>query len=366
MKIIKKEPPYSGSSYRGLGCRRKLTALVLLPLLFLTACFGGGFSSEFFLSWSSDETLTYRLTVLSDTEYTVPSLGGVDYFVKPDVSKSDGSYTTNIKKTGETGNELYTITSSFSFTAVFKREQLADIAPDWAISEDGGTQYVSVPNTITATTSFYGMLDKPVETVKTVNIVNVTCFQNGLGAVVYNPPEILNYRIAAKYENSYYKYSILALDTSGAYTKRLFDFKESGEFKYGGIVYDNEVLPYLFRATDLNENNYKSASLSVKSPDPYAGALSTVNCNIINPQQGVQRLAIESRLLNARADEPAIFECYHLVLFVGGSQTGEAVHLYYASNDKKDLTLRKTEQKLIRMEQSYLRYDLTERIGAAV
>jgi hypothetical protein len=370
MKIIKKElprgglpqdsTPYDGapnntrSNHKG----KRLTALILLPLLFLVGCFGG-FSPDFFISWSSDETLTYKLTVLSDAEYAVPFLGGVDYFVKPDVSKSGGTYTTNIKKTGETGNPLYTVTSTFSFTAAFKKEQIAgDIAADWM--DDG--MYVSIPNTITATTSFYGTLDKPVETVKTVNITNVTCMKNE-GGIVYNTPEILNYKITAKYENSYYKYSILALDGQGEYTKRLFDFRESGEFKYGGIVYDNEILTYLVRATDLNESNYKSASLSVRSPDPYAGVLSTINCNIINPQQGAQKLSIDSQLTNARTGEPAIFDCYHLVLFVGGSQTGEAVHLYYASNDKKDFNAEKTEQKLIRMEQSYLRYDLIERTG---
>lgn len=332
--------------------------ILLLATFALTAC-NSGYTSKIRLPWrDAKETLTYEISVLPDSDYNyAPSYNNVDYSAKPDKDLSGGTYTTSIEKTGD---GEYTVTTEFYFLAVYAKEGFP--AGNWDTVTVDSVEYVYFENTITTEAAFSGSQGSPFQKMlyskKTYNTTEVTKRKVD-GTPRYNEPAKYEYTLRADYTNGNYNYKFLNPDNTPFNTfSDLYDIAQNGSFSAGGI--DNEVLFYYIRSVEMTTDNYSSVSASVSVPDAYLGKISALTysyadrVNIKKPD-GITEYQFEGENYN----------CVQISLYGSGDRAGHGISLYYALNDSLSMSIAgypsRREQKLIRMKQTYLQYDLTGR-----
>lgn len=344
-----------------------LFVLLLAAIFTLTSC-GSAYSPKIRIPWmDGEETLVYDIKVMPDSaeddteeegyyNYVSP-YNDMDYPVKPDRDKSGGEYTSiiryNAPLAGET--ESYTIITHYYFMAVYSKT---------IIPEGFGEEYPDDSDFVffeswTDTEAVYSgrMFGAMVSSEKTIKTTEVTQRKVN-GTPVINDPVSLDYRISAEYKNGNYEYEFLA---GPAYTEPYteiteYEIAQSGSFAASGI--DNEILLYYIRAVEMTVENASQISMSVNAPDPYSGKVLPVGFGYNSTKKIPNKNNIPEAPFNAENE----YNCVMIVLSATGEKTGHGIRLYYALNDSPSLSIpsrpERHQQKLIRMQQSYLQYDL--------
>lgn len=324
--------------------------ILLLTSLILVAC-NTAYSPKVRVSWRNDEeVLTYAVSVIGDYNYSSP-YDSADYPAKPE-AVSTGTYTTSIKRTAATPSTEYTVKTVFEFKSYF----LAAGFPAGYGTAEG--DYVYFENRIETTAVFSGTQGAPfqkmISSQKVVRMTDVTK-RNG----IYNTPLVFNYTLNADYgtDGKTYTYTF-----TGAADLNIYDIDLSGSFAAGGV--DNEILFYYLRAIEMTPDNCSSVSSTVRVPDPYFGGMTTLAYSYVKKEKITVPAGVTEFGLNLPANNTAdpYYNCAQISLSASGDRTGQGIQLFYALNDSYSISLAgypsRREQKLIRMKQSYLQYDL--------
>jgi hypothetical protein len=349
---------------------KKLIAFVAI-ILIVSALLAGCGSSYVPLStmrWANNETLTYNVRRASDFELNYIGITGITndegVFVTPYLqiipSQAEGTYTTTV--TYNSAENTYTVVSTLNVTEVYTKnlfegktdlynDALTKAADSDIMSVEGEDIIVDVTVTSQCTFKEVGML--PISSSKTVKSVFIgcgTCTENDFATVV-------------TYDYSKKKPIANVTTTADGETT-----ENSVKLKSGVKTFDNEQIEFLLRSFNISPlAEAGGAALNI-----FAGTESSVKTmNAIVPKGYAFDYQIGGVWKDIGSDGKQVYykegENYtdingnvvetlkRKVSIVGLNGT----NLIYYYDSEPDTSI-ETKQVLIRMQQSYLVFDVTQ------